>query len=168
MKELCRKASAAYDMKVRVGGGIRSVARAVAVAGWNPEQIIIGSAAFRDGNPDLRFLERLTRKVAPTKIVIALDTLKGMITTHGWRRRSKLRPAEVMAQLTPYCAAFLCTDVDREGTMGGVDLRGFATCAKPLLIRLSRREELRRGAKLRHSKKSAWTRQQEWRCTKIF
>ncbi len=117
VKLLCREAGAAYGMKVRVGGGIRSVARAVTVVGWNPAQIIIGSAAFRDGSLDLRFLEKLTANISPVKIVIALDTLKGMITTQGWRRKLKLRPAEVMAQLAPFCAAFLCTDVDREGTM---------------------------------------------------
>jgi phosphoribosylformimino-5-aminoimidazole carboxamide ribotide isomerase len=127
VKELCREAGTSYGMKVRVGGGIRSVARAVTVAGWNPAQIIIGSAAFRNGSPDLRFLERLMRKVAAAQIVIALDTLKGMITTQGWRRKLKLRPTEVMEQLTPFCAAFLCTDVDREGTMGGVNLKWFGS-----------------------------------------
>jgi phosphoribosylformimino-5-aminoimidazole carboxamide ribonucleotide (ProFAR) isomerase len=130
VKELCREAGASHGMKVRVGGGIRSVARAVTVAGWNPAQIIIGSAAFRGGKPDLAFLEKLARKVAPAKIVVALDTMKGMIATQGWRRKLKLRPAEVMAQLTPYCAAFLCTDVDREGTMSGVNLAWFRSLRK--------------------------------------
>ena len=130
VKLLCREAGAAYGMKVRVGGGIRSVARAVTVVGWNPAQIIIGSAAFRGGSLDLRFLEKLTAKISPVKIVIALDTLKGMITTQGWRRKLKLRPAEVMAQLAPFCAAFLCTDVDREGTMAGANLKWFRSLRK--------------------------------------
>jgi phosphoribosylformimino-5-aminoimidazole carboxamide ribonucleotide (ProFAR) isomerase len=30
-----------------------------------------------------------------------------------------------MEQLKPFCAAFLCTDVDREGTMSGVNLKWF-------------------------------------------
>jgi phosphoribosylformimino-5-aminoimidazole carboxamide ribonucleotide (ProFAR) isomerase len=30
-----------------------------------------------------------------------------------------------MAQLRPFCAAFLCTDVDREGTMTGLNLEWF-------------------------------------------
>ncbi|MDP9338187.1 MAG: HisA/HisF-related TIM barrel protein [Acidobacteriota bacterium] len=125
VKELCWEASASYGTKVRVGGGIRTVARAVKVAGWDPAQIIIGSAVFRDGKADLRFLERLTRKIDPSKIVIALDTANGMITTQGWRRKLRLRPNEVMTQLATFCAAFLCTDVDREGTMSGVDLKWF-------------------------------------------
>ena len=30
-----------------------------------------------------------------------------------------------MKTLAPYCDGFLCTDVDREGTMGGVNLEWF-------------------------------------------
>ncbi len=30
-----------------------------------------------------------------------------------------------MAQLEPFCAGFLCTDVDREGTMTGANLQWF-------------------------------------------
>jgi phosphoribosylformimino-5-aminoimidazole carboxamide ribonucleotide (ProFAR) isomerase len=36
-----------------------------------------------------------------------------------------LRPEDVMSQLEPFCAAFLCTDVDREGTMTGANLSWF-------------------------------------------
>jgi phosphoribosylformimino-5-aminoimidazole carboxamide ribonucleotide (ProFAR) isomerase len=30
-----------------------------------------------------------------------------------------------MSALEPYCAGFLCTDVDREGTMSGANLKWF-------------------------------------------
>jgi phosphoribosylformimino-5-aminoimidazole carboxamide ribotide isomerase len=33
---------------------------------------------------------------------------------------------EVMPALENYCASFLCTDVDREGTMQGANLKWFA------------------------------------------
>jgi phosphoribosylformimino-5-aminoimidazole carboxamide ribotide isomerase len=124
-QKLCFTARTSYGMKVRLGGGIRTVARAVKVAAWKPEQIIIGSAVFRDGKLNLPFLERLVRQIDPARIVIALDTAKGRITTQGWRRTLKLRAEDVMAQLQPFCAAFLCTDVDREGTMSGANLKWF-------------------------------------------
>src|SRR6202790_996816 len=124
-QELCFTARTSHGMKVRIGGGIRTVARAVRVAGWKPEQIIIGSAVFRDGKVDLPFLKRLVKRVDPARIVIALDSAKGHITTQGWRRTLKFRAEDVMVQLEPYCAAFLCTDVDREGTMSGVNLKWF-------------------------------------------
>jgi len=124
-QKLCFMARARYGMKVRIGGGIRTVARAVKVAGWKPEQIIIGSAVFREGRLNLRFLKRLVQQLDAARIVIALDTAEGHITTQGWRRTVKLRAEDVMAQLHPYCAAFLCTDVDREGTMSGANLKWF-------------------------------------------
>jgi phosphoribosylformimino-5-aminoimidazole carboxamide ribotide isomerase len=125
VRDVCLHARAKYGMKIRLGGGIRSVARAVTVAGWGAEQIIIGSAAFRNGKLNLPFLKTLAEKLSPSRVVIALDTAKGQIATQGWRRRLRFRAEEVMAQLEPFCAAFLCTDVDREGTMTGANLKWF-------------------------------------------
>ena len=123
--ELCLRARQRYKLKVRVGGGIRTTARAQEVAKWGADQIIIGSAVFREGRINLAFLRQLTRKLATVQIVIALDTAKGRITVNGWRRKLALRPENVMSQLEPFCAAFLCTDVDREGTMAGANLHWF-------------------------------------------
>jgi len=123
--ELCVKARDRYEMKVRVGGGIRKVSRATTIAHWGAEQIIIGSAAFREGKVNTRFLRQVRTKIKAFRIVVALDTEKGRIVTHGWRQSLKLRAEDVMAQLEPFCGAFLCTDVDREGTMSGANLEWF-------------------------------------------
>jgi phosphoribosylformimino-5-aminoimidazole carboxamide ribotide isomerase len=124
-RELCLRARKRYKLRVRVGGGIRTTARAQEIAKWGADQIIIGSAAFREGKINLPFLRQLTRKLATVQIVIALDTAKGRITVNGWRHTLVLRPENVMSQLEPFCAAFLCTDVDREGTMAGANLDWF-------------------------------------------
>jgi len=124
-RELCARAKKDFGMKVRVGGGIRTLARAQKVAGWGADQIIIGSAAFRKGELNKRFLEQLIKKLRRERIVVALDTERGRITIHGWRKRIALQAQDVMPQLERYCAAFLCTDVDREGTMAGADLTWF-------------------------------------------
>ena len=124
-RELCLRARKGYRLKVRVGGGIRTAPRAQEITKWGADQIVIGSAAFREGKINLRFLRQLTRKLAAARIVIALDTAKGHITINGWRRKLSLRAENVMSQLEPFCAAFLCTDVDREGTMSGANLDWF-------------------------------------------
>jgi phosphoribosylformimino-5-aminoimidazole carboxamide ribonucleotide (ProFAR) isomerase len=124
-RQLCERARRHYGLKVRVGGGIRSLARAAEVAGWGADQIIIGSAAFRDGKVNRTLLSALLKRISKRRMVIALDTAKGQIVTHGWRRTLRLRPGEVTAELEPFCAAFLCTDVDREGTMRGANLKWF-------------------------------------------
>lgn len=125
VRELCKRARKDFGMKVRVGGGIRTVARAGQVAGWGSDQIIVGSAAFQDGKANAKFLRQLSKKISQRKIIIALDTAHGQIAVHGWRKRIALKAEKVMAQLEPYCAGFLCTDVDREGTMTGANLEWF-------------------------------------------
>ena len=125
LRALCVQARKKFEMKVRVGGGIRTVPCAKKIVSWGATQIVIGSAVFRGGKVNLRFLRQLNREVNRKRIVIALDTLQGRITTQGWRRRVALQAEKVMAQLEPFCAGFLCTDVDREGTMTGANLKWF-------------------------------------------
>ena len=125
VRELCKRASQDQHMQVRAGGGIRTTRRAESLLRCGVEQIIIGSAAFRGGRPNLHFLKNLRKRVGRKHVLVALDTVKGRIVTHGWRKTLSLAPTEVLAQLEPYCAGFLCTDVDREGTMSGANLRWF-------------------------------------------
>ena len=125
VKTLCSQARRKFEMKVRVGGGIRTVSRAQEVTAWGANQIVVGSAAFLNGKVNLRFLRQLAGKANRKRIIIALDTLQGRITIHGWRRRIALQAENVMPQLEPFCAGFLCTDVDREGTMRGANLQWF-------------------------------------------
>jgi phosphoribosylformimino-5-aminoimidazole carboxamide ribotide isomerase len=125
VRQLCFQARRKSGMKVRVGGGIRTAARVRAALRCQPNQIIIGSAAFLRGRPNLRFLRKASKIAGSKRVIIALDTAKGRVTIHGWRRRLAVRAQDVMPALEPYCAGFLCTDVDREGTMTGANLKWF-------------------------------------------
>lgn len=121
IKQLCRRA----DRKVRVGGGIRTVARAAQILSWGAEKIIVGSAAFRDSQVNRKFLRTLAARVGRKHVIVALDTDGGQIVVRGWRERLKLRPGEVIPALEPYCSGFLSTFVDNEGTMKGTNLAWF-------------------------------------------
>jgi len=125
VRQLCSAAHRNYKMKMRVGGGIRTVSRAVSLKKLGVHQVIVGSAAFRNGRPNLPFLKRLAARVGKKHVLVALDTAKGRVVTHGWRTALSVEPREVFAALAPYCGGFLCTDVDREGTMTGVNLQYF-------------------------------------------
>jgi phosphoribosylformimino-5-aminoimidazole carboxamide ribotide isomerase len=125
IRELCVKARRDYGMKVRVGGGIRSVRRARALIKLGVAQIIVGSAAFRGVRPNSVFLLRLKDAIGRRRVVVALDTAQGRVVTHGWRKSLQVSPGEIAASFEPYCGGFLGTDVDREGTMSGVNLEWF-------------------------------------------
>jgi len=118
---ICRHAK----KKVRVGGGIRTVARAQKILSWGAEKIIVGSAAFQKGQVDHNFLIQLDRRVGRNRVVIALDTDRGHIVVRGWRKRLRLQPKDVIPALEPFCSGFLSTYVDNEGTMKGTNLSWF-------------------------------------------
>ena len=125
LKQLCVEARRKHGMKVRVGGGIRTLRRAESLANLGVEQIIVGSAVFRRGRPNLSFLKKLRSRVGRKRLVVALDTANGRVVIHGWRTRLSVAPTQVMSVLAPFCNRFLCTDVDREGTMKGANLAWF-------------------------------------------
>src|SRR5271154_2828739 len=58
-RELCIRAKREHGMKVRVGGGIRTVRRAAELVGLGVTQGIVGSAAFRNGKVNSTVLKRL-------------------------------------------------------------------------------------------------------------
>ena len=130
VRQLCAEASDKYHMKVRVGGGIRTAERAEILVKLGARQIIMGSAAFRGGQPSLKFLQKLANRIGKKHIVVALDTAKGRVVIHGWRKPLAVEAAEVFSAMEPYCAGFLCTDVDREGTMRGANLEWFHSLRK--------------------------------------
>jgi phosphoribosylformimino-5-aminoimidazole carboxamide ribotide isomerase len=124
-RKLCKEATNRFGMKVRVGGGIRTAHRAQEITKWGAHQVIIGSAAFKGGKINVPFVRELRKRVGRAAIVVALDTAKGHVVIKGWRETLQVRAEQVMEQLKPFCAAFLCTDVDREGTMRGANLDWF-------------------------------------------
>ncbi|MCU1243089.1 MAG: 1-(5-phosphoribosyl)-5-[(5-phosphoribosylamino)methylideneamino] imidazole-4-carboxamide isomerase [Candidatus Acidoferrum typicum] len=124
-RKLCDEAAHRYGMKVRVGGGIRTLWRAEEITEWGAQQVIVGSAAFQDGKINRAFLRRLRTRVGRPAIVVALDTCRGHIVIKGWREKLRIQAEQVMEHLEPFCAAFLCTDVDREGTMSGANREWF-------------------------------------------
>jgi len=124
-RKVCSEAAKRFGMKVRVGGGIRTVRRAEEITKWGAHQVIVGSAAFKSGKINAPFLRQLRLRVGCSAIVVALDTAKGQVVINGWQEKLQIRAEHVMEQLKPFCAAFLCTDVDREGTMRGANLEWF-------------------------------------------
>jgi phosphoribosylformimino-5-aminoimidazole carboxamide ribotide isomerase len=124
VRDLCAAAKK-RKMRVRVGGGIRTVRQAARIAGWGAEKLIVGSAAFKDGKVNANFLRRLADKIGRRRVIVALDTERGKILVRGWQDKLRLRPEEVIPQLEKYASEFLCTYVDAEGTMRGTNLAWF-------------------------------------------
>ncbi len=106
----------------RVGGGIRTVARAQEVLAAGAHAVIVSSSLFKDGRVDLVFAKALADAVGPERVIAAVDSKGGHVAIHGWKTLLPITAAEAAAALTPYCGEFLYTHVDNEGLMKGTDM----------------------------------------------
>jgi phosphoribosylformimino-5-aminoimidazole carboxamide ribotide isomerase len=111
--------------RTRVGGGIRSAAKARRLLDLGADKIIVGTAAFGSGGPRHEFLRELASAVPKAAVLIALDSKDGRIVVKGWRESLNITAEQVIRELEPYCGGFLCTYVDKEGMLQGTDLAWF-------------------------------------------
>lgn len=122
----------------RVGGGVRSAARALELIDAGATHVIVGSSLFRGaraGDPqdqpvNLPFAEGLVRAVGSQRIVGAVDSKAGQVVIHGWKTSLPITAVEAVKTLEPYCSEFLYTHVDREGLMQGTDMNAILAVAR--------------------------------------
>jgi phosphoribosylformimino-5-aminoimidazole carboxamide ribotide isomerase len=105
----------------RVGGGVRSLERASALLTRGARKVILGSALFRNGRPDLEFAASLKRALGEAQLIAAVDARGGRVVIHGWRTALDLTPVAAVQALEPFVNEFLFTNVDTEGLMLGTD-----------------------------------------------
>ena len=108
-------------LSCRVGGGIRTVARAEDVLAAGARQIIASSALFKNGRPDFEFAQQLADAVGSDRVIAAVDSRAGHVVIHGWKTPLPLTAVDAVRALEPYCGEFLYTHVDTEGLMGGTN-----------------------------------------------
>lgn len=101
---------------VQAGGGVRSVADAVALAGAGVARVVMGSAAVSEPA-----LVREASDVLP--VAVGLDHRSGELAVQGWTESSGVSLTDALARY-PTAAAFVITDISRDGTLAGPDLTG--------------------------------------------
>jgi phosphoribosylformimino-5-aminoimidazole carboxamide ribotide isomerase len=116
-------AQIARRLPCQVGGGIRSVERAQQVLDAGALRVIVGSslysAASGKGQVDEEFAAGLASAIGMERLVAGIDTKDGRIAVKGWKDRVELTPDEAIPRLEPHVSAFLYTNVDGEGMLGG-------------------------------------------------
>ncbi|MGC2719740.1 MAG: HisA/HisF-related TIM barrel protein, partial [Candidatus Acidiferrales bacterium] len=103
VRRLCQRGKT----RVRVGGGIRTAARAERILSWGAEKIIVGSAAFSGGKVANEFLGELRERVGRRRVIVALDTKREKVVVRGWKETLAVRAQDVMRELEPYCSEFM-------------------------------------------------------------
>jgi phosphoribosylformimino-5-aminoimidazole carboxamide ribotide isomerase len=150
---ICRR------LPCQVGGGLKTANDGRALIDAGAKRVIYGSSLFgvepsrpsqravMDGAPKstcrhkiirLEFAADLKRALGEDSLCFSVDTKNGRVAVKGWKDSINLTPEEAITWLEDFCAAFLYTHVDTEGTMQGfppdiaATLR--STTAKQLIV----------------------------------
>ena len=104
-----------FDLKIEVGGGVRTIDSIQKYIDVGVEKVILGSAAIKDK----KFLKEACQKF-PDKIALGLDAKDGYLSVSGWKENSKQLTLDYLKEVNDFGASRLIyTDINRDGMKQG-------------------------------------------------
>jgi phosphoribosylformimino-5-aminoimidazole carboxamide ribotide isomerase len=132
IESLCKR------LPCQVGGGLRTPEDGQALLDAGARRVIYGSSLFNEVGVDKPFAASLKRALGEDALVFSVDTKAGRVAVRGWKDSVDLTPEEAVTWLEDFCAAFLYTHVDTEGTLSGFPMEVAAilraTTARQLIV----------------------------------
>tara|TARA_B100000586_G_scaffold192991_1_gene142235 strand:- start:4837 stop:5562 length:726 start_codon:yes stop_codon:yes gene_type:complete len=108
IKEIINK----LNIKIEIGGGIRSLDKIQNYIDIGADKVILGSAAFKDKN----FLKEACR-LYKNQIALGLDAKKGFVAISGWKEETDLNALEFLKDVNNFgISRLIYTDIERDGT----------------------------------------------------
>ncbi len=118
------------NVPVQLGGGIRNIQTMEQWLDAGISRLILGTLAVK--NPAL-VIEAC--KLFPGKIAVGIDALKGMVAVEGWAEASDIEVEELAKKFEDVgVAAIIHTDIDRDGTLSGVNAEASSKLAEAVSI----------------------------------
>jgi phosphoribosylformimino-5-aminoimidazole carboxamide ribotide isomerase len=100
-----------FDLKIEIGGGIRTIDSIKKYIGVGVEKVILGSGAIKDKN----FLREACQKF-PNKIALGLDAKDGHLLVSGWKENSNQLTLDFLKEVNEFgTSRLIYTDVNRDG-----------------------------------------------------
>ena len=108
IKEIVSK----YDLKIEVGGGVRSIDSIKKYVDSGVEKVILGSAAIKNKE----FLKEACTKFK-NKIALGLDTKDGNLFASGWKENLNIKTSDFLKEVNDFgVSRLIYTDINRDGT----------------------------------------------------
>ena len=130
IQEIVRK----YDLKVEVGGGIRSIDSIKKYLDSGVEKVILGSAAIKNK----KFLKEACDKFK-NKIALGLDAKNGNLSVSGWKENLNIKTSIFLKEVNDFgVSRLIYTDINKDGTKASpnfdetVKMAEISTC--PVII----------------------------------
>ena len=101
-----------FDLKIEIGGGVRTFESIQKYIGSGAEKVILGSAAIKDKN----FLKEACLKF-PNKIALGLDAKDGYLSVSGWTENSNQLTIDFLKEVNNFgVSRLIYTDINKDGT----------------------------------------------------
>jgi len=109
--DLIKEIVSKFDLKIEVGGGIRTIDSIKKYIDVGVEKVILGSAAIKDKN----FLKESCKKF-PNKIALGLDAKDGYLSVSGWKENSNQLTFDYLKEVNDFgVSRLIYTDINRDG-----------------------------------------------------
>ena len=106
------------NLKVELGGGIRSIQTIQEYLDMGITRVILGSVALK--NPQL--VREAVEKFGSEKIVVGIDAMNEMVATEGWLESSDVHYIDLANKMIESGVKyFIFTDISKDGTLSGVN-----------------------------------------------
>ena len=101
-----------YDLKIEIGGGIRTIDSIKKYIDVGVEKVILGSAAIKNKE----FLKEACTKFN-NKIALGLDAKKGKLSISGWKEDLNIKTLDFLNNVKDFgISRLIYTDIDKDGT----------------------------------------------------
>ncbi len=103
---------------LEVGGGVRSLESCKLLASIGVDLMVIGTVAIKNPNEFEKMIEEF-----PNRLVLSVDSKGGKVAVGGWKEHSSTSPQDLAKAFDDKNIwGYLYTDIDRDGTLEGVDV----------------------------------------------
>ena len=117
-QEIIKKIISSVNVKIQLGGGIRNIQTIDNWFGIGIERLVLGSLIVNNPN-----LVKEAIKRYPGKIVLGIDLIDDKLAIEGWVKKTDIKANDVAKNFNNQdIAAFLCTNIKKDGAMKGIDL----------------------------------------------
>ncbi len=104
------------NLKLELGGGIRDEDTIKRYCDMGVDRVILGSIALK--NPE--FVKQMCKSY---RVVVGIDAIDGYVAVEGWAEKSTMKATDLAKEFANVgVEAIICTDVGRDGTLGGVNV----------------------------------------------
>ena len=114
IKEVCK----INQIKIQVGGGVRTLDHIKKLIDFGVDKVILGTAAIEN----LKFLQESCDKFNK-KIALSIDVRNGYLALSGWEKQTTILATDFIKKIQNInLSRIIYTDIDRDGTKSGPNI----------------------------------------------